>query len=87
MSELAGNDAAAKRLLREVAMLRDDVALMRDELGAVAGRRPEASIPTGKAEETVRQLWAEGEASGIAGELDDVLDDIVAAIPGRPAKP
>lgn len=64
-------------LRSEVTLLRDDVALMRSELGALVG--------TGHVEvdarETVRRLWAEGLASGIAGDVDEVVDDILSTIP------
>lgn len=61
----------------EVTMLRDDVALMRSEIGALALGRDGHDL------ETLRRLWVEGLASGIAGELDEVIEEVLRTIPGQ----
>jgi hypothetical protein len=65
----------------EVIMLRDDVALMRGEIGALAMGRDGHDL------ETLRRLWAEGLASGIAGELDEVIEEVIRTIPGQKSEP
>jgi hypothetical protein len=89
------SEAADEQLIREVqslrgevSLLRDDVALMRSEVGALAAWTRDTADAGGNPRETVRKLWNEGEDSGIAGDLDEVVDGVLNRVPRRgPANP
>jgi hypothetical protein len=70
LSEVMAMRADVQRLREEVATVRGELGTLRQSLDEqLAGR--------------LRTLWDEGLASGDAGELDAVLDEIAAAVPRR----
>jgi hypothetical protein len=61
-----------EHMAEELAGLRQDVLELKSAVTSPSDSDPATAI---------RRLWAEGLASGIAGELDEVFDGVVAGLP------
>ena len=72
LAQLRAMRADLSQMSGEMAELRHEVAALR----AAATQADPVSA--------VRRLWDEGLASGVAGDLDEVFDGVVDALPRRP---
>jgi hypothetical protein len=85
------NEPVTEQLLDEFRALQSHIVTLGQE---VAGLRQEVSrinavlqhgvVETPKA--AIRRLWDEGLASGTAGDLDKVFDNVLAGLPGAVPK-
>lgn len=72
-------------LLDEVRAMRQDMAHLADELGELRQEVVQLRAAVVPIDEdpvaTIRRLWTEGLESGIAGDIDEVFDELLAGLP------
>ncbi len=80
------NQKVESLILEELSAMRADLANIGRDMARLRGEMAElaSTVAGGSAQDpvaTVRRLWDEGVSSGVAGDLDDILDDVLASLP------
>ena len=80
------NDIVERQILDQLAALRTELSRMTGEMAELRTEIADLSAAAGP-QATIGRLWFEGLASGDAGPLDDVFDDVLARLPRSEPRP